>query len=189
MALLRALASLDWAGGLHENNHILRVDAVHVGILRWVRMQLRFHSRHIHGCGEGRNERGSRRRAGGCHEPCPGAYFPPPMCSGRKCDGGCCLGDACVPVPSYETDIVPILHARCTPCHFDGGIEDFDGGFELSTYTSVDNADIFIQSLVDDCRMPPVDGIPKLGVKPAPPLSATQRATLLNWLVCGAPNN
>jgi hypothetical protein len=96
--------------------------------------------------------------------------------------------DACsMPVPSYKTDIVPIMRMRCAPCHYDGGIEAFM--YDFSTYASVDNADVSIQNQVALCEMPPVAGIPKLGVKPAPPLSDAQRVTLFDWLVCGAPNN
>ena len=122
---------------------------------------------------------------------CPDAFFPEPMCMASKCDGGCCLGDACVPVPSYTADIVPILHARCSPCHFEGGIEDFSGpgGLNLSTYAAVDNADIAIQNRIADCNMPPLDGIKKYHVDAAAPLSQMQRVALLDWLVCGALNN
>jgi hypothetical protein len=127
---------------------------------------------------------------------CPDAYFPPATCMpavAKTCDGGCCLGSACFPVPSYSTDIVPILHARCSPCHFEGGIEDFGGpgGLPLTSWASVDNADIAIQNQVARCLMPPIDGIhtKMIHVDAAAPLSSAQRATLLDWLACGAPNN
>jgi hypothetical protein len=99
------------------------------------------------------------------------------------------LKNDCVkPVPSYKTDIMPILESRCTPCHFGGGIEAEI--YNFSTYAGVDNADIAIQGEIYACEMPPVDGIPEAGIKPgSPPLSDAQRATLWNWLVCGAPNN
>jgi|HubBroStandDraft_1064217.scaffolds.fasta_scaffold280726_2 hypothetical protein len=99
------------------------------------------------------------------------------------------LKNDCVhPVPSYTTDIVPILQSRCAPCHFNGGIEA--ALYDFSTYAGVDNADIAIQAEIYACKMPPVDGIPEAGVKPgSPPLTDAQRATLWNWLVCGAHNN
>jgi hypothetical protein len=124
---------------------------------------------------------------------CPDAYLPPQMCSVTKCDGGCCLGDACVAVPSYSADIVPLLHQRCSPCHFEGGIEDYTGpgGLPLTSWALIDNADIAIQNQVGTCRMPPTDGIhtKMFHVDAAAPLSTAQRATLLNWLACGVPNN
>jgi hypothetical protein len=96
--------------------------------------------------------------------------------------------DCMKPVPGYETDIVPILQSRCSPCHFNGGIES--AIYDFSTYAGVDNADIAIQGEIYACKMPPVDGIPEAGVKPgSPPLTEAQRAALWNWLVCGAPNN
>ncbi len=95
--------------------------------------------------------------------------------------------DCTMPSPSYKDDIVPILRMRCAPCHFEGGVEDFM--IDFSTWANVDNADVSIQNQLFLCDMPPVFGIPKLGVKPAPALSDTQRKTLYDWLRCGALDN
>ena len=50
-------------------------------------------------------------------------------------------------------------------------------------------ADARVDALLYACQMPPVLGIPKLHVKPAAPMPESERVTLFDWLVCGAPNN
>jgi len=58
-------------------------------------------------------------------------------------------------IVSYESDIAPIMHARCTPCHFpDGGKKKF-----LDTYAAVsDNIDDIITRIelpADSARFMP----------------------------------
>jgi hypothetical protein len=82
------------------------------------------------------------------------------------------------PKPSYESDVIPILQARCYGCH-----SSTDGGGPWPLTTLVDIQDWktqFIQD-VESCSMPPVDA----GAK----LSSDESTTLLGWLVCGAPDN
>jgi hypothetical protein len=79
--------------------------------------------------------------------------------------------------PSYAKDVAPAIQASCTPCHAPAGRE--------SNRLLTDYADAFANrgpalNQIHACRMPPVD---------APPLSAANRKILLDWLVCGAPNN
>jgi hypothetical protein len=88
---------------------------------------------------------------------------------------------ACInPPPSYATDIAPMLDQACnSTCHAPGV-----GPWPLSNYDDVfDWADI-ISNDVSLCKMPPEDAGAGNGQ-----LTDTQRATLLDWVACGSPNN
>lgn len=81
-------------------------------------------------------------------------------------------------MPSYGDAIAPIVSGKCNQCHTDGG--PGMGKFDFSTYSNV-YADR--QSMLDQiyaCRMPPSD---------ASALTDAERAALLDWFVCHAPNN
>jgi hypothetical protein len=90
------------------------------------------------------------------------------------------VGGACTPcdggVPSYQTDIVPILQTGCIPCHSPSGT----AGFYEDTYPEVQGQFGSMLSQLSLCAMPPING---------PQLSAEQRVTLSAWLTCGAPDN
>ena len=79
--------------------------------------------------------------------------------------------------PSYAKDVAPAIQSSCTPCHAPGG--------GASDRLLTDYADAFANrgsalNQIHACRMPP---------RGAPPLSDANRKILLDWLVCGAPNN
>jgi MYXO-CTERM domain-containing protein len=103
------------------------------------------------------------------------------------CDGppatGACPNDlpaACPsPPPSWSRDVQPIVAAHCAVCHSPTGINPTR---PFTTWQQVDGQRGDILSQVYACKMPPPDG----GV--APPVG-TERALLLGWLVCGAPDN
>ncbi len=82
-------------------------------------------------------------------------------------------------VPSYATDVAPIVSSVCAAmCHAPGGI--------AANRPMVDYASLFalkdaVLNQVSVCNMPPADANPALG--------EADRATLLAWIVCGAPNN
>jgi mono/diheme cytochrome c family protein len=88
-------------------------------------------------------------------------------------------------VPSYKTEIAPILQATCVPCHSPDGSEgsargkDNDGTSE-NTYALVSPQAQEMLLWTDNCSMPPSNG---------PVMSDAQRAALETWLVCGAPDN
>ncbi len=101
--------------------------------------------------------------------------------SSGSTSGSTCLDDlpgACPSTPpSYAKDVAPAIQASCTPCHAPGGRE--------SSRLLTDYASAFANrgpslNQIHACRMPPRD---------APPLSDANRKILLDWLVCGAPNN
>ena len=87
------------------------------------------------------------------------------------------LPASCPPgAPSYKTDIVPLIQLRCFPCHAPGG----QAGRPLNSYGALFAQRGSVLDQVDNCIMPPPT---------APALAATERAVLLVWLVCNAPNN
>jgi uncharacterized membrane protein len=80
------------------------------------------------------------------------------------------------PAPSYQSEVEPVLQARCLSCHSPGGV----GTPELNSYGLVHNNDIEVLAQLSACLMPPPD---------AGQLSSSERTTVLGWISCGAPNN
>jgi hypothetical protein len=80
-------------------------------------------------------------------------------------------------MPSYQTDIAPLLQNRCVPCHNPSGIESAK---PLNSYSAVYGLRSTVLTQVYGCQMPPTG---------AQPLDAAERQELLTWLVCQAPNN
>jgi hypothetical protein len=78
------------------------------------------------------------------------------------------------PAPTWAADAEPAIARACLACHGGQG----PASIVLSTWDDVSAHRREVLSQVYACRMPPDD---------APPLSADDRATLLAWLVCGAP--
>ena len=81
------------------------------------------------------------------------------------------------PAPSYRSDIDPLIGARCRTCHSAGGQES---SLPFMTYQEIFSRRSSVLNQVYGCRMPPAGS--------AAPTSA-ERAVLLAWLVCGAPDN
>lgn len=73
---------------------------------------------------------------------------------------------------------MPILGAKCNNCHSGEA-----GLWPLTDYHKVTAWRDLVFLDVVQCTMPPVDA----GAGAA--LSEVERATLLAWLACGAPNN
>jgi hypothetical protein len=101
---------------------------------------------------------------------------PGPADAGAACPSD--LPDACLAAPSYDADIAPLIARRCLDCHGDGGVEHTN--FDLTTYKSVFDLRTSVLTQVYGCLMPPGD---------AAALESTERADMLEWLVCHAPNN
>lgn len=85
------------------------------------------------------------------------------------------LPDACANAPSYTNDVAPVVAAHCASCHSPGGVE---GNHDFTTYQGIYQERSRVLPQVFGCRMPPGS---------AAPLSQSDRAVLLSWLVCGAP--
>jgi len=81
------------------------------------------------------------------------------------------------PMPSYKNDVAPIITNHCLKCHSPGGEE---AQIDLTNYPNVffQRQAVLTQSY--SCNMPP---------DPEPRLDSQERALLLGWLVCHAPNN
>ena len=96
--------------------------------------------------------------------------------------GAICPSDlpaACpAPPPSYRDRVSTIIESKCGPCHADGGVAV--AGHDFTTYGDVYRQRSAVLNQVYGCVMPPRD---------AGALTAEERATLLGWLVCKAPND
>jgi hypothetical protein len=89
------------------------------------------------------------------------------------------LPDNCpTPTPSYATDVKGIIDDKCNGCHANGGVGQSTEDF--STYDRIHSRRGPMLNQVYGCKMPPPD---------AGQLTADERAKLLGWLVCDAPNN
>jgi len=81
-------------------------------------------------------------------------------------------------VPSYASDVAPIIQARCEICH---AVNNAQRLWPLSDQKSVrDWSDTILQQ-IRACAQPP----PNSGYA----LTLDERQALEGWLVCGAPNN
>ena len=98
----------------------------------------------------------------------------------RFCPNDLPLPDAldCDAGPSYQNDIVPLIMARCFPCHFPGGIEASTHDFSKYSVILMQKSRILNQ--IHACLMPPAG---------QPDLDMMQRFTFQSWLICGARDN
>jgi hypothetical protein len=113
-----------------------------------------------------------------------GCTFCEPTIAGSVCTDNPvanCPNDlpaSCVtPAPSYETDVSPVIAAYCLTCHSPGGQE---ASYPLVTYDQVYATRSQVLDQIYSCRMPPNGQ--------AQPTEA-ERLLVLQWLVCGAPQN
>jgi hypothetical protein len=80
--------------------------------------------------------------------------------------------------PSFQADVEPIFASKCWGCHADGGVAV--NIRDLSSYDKIAAQRSLVLTQFYSCKMPPSDaGQP----------SADERAKMLAWLVCKAPNN
>jgi hypothetical protein len=102
---------------------------------------------------------------------------------------GCPFIDAStceVPVPSYSTDIAPMLDRACnSTCHAPGV-----GPWPLTDWGNVVDWSAIIQNDIESCAMPPPCPAPCApDAAESGSLTDSDRAMLLDWIACGAPNN
>jgi mono/diheme cytochrome c family protein len=79
-------------------------------------------------------------------------------------------------LPSYSADIAPIFTASCISCH---GVDGGPSYYPLTTYAESASVRTQILEQVLVCLMPPSPAV----------LSDAERAAVLTWVSCGAPNN
>lgn len=80
------------------------------------------------------------------------------------------------PAPSYTTDVVPVLDAKCNGCHTGG-----EGPWPLTNHDDVVHWRYQVLREVVQCTMPPPLSKPEL--------TEAERAMIVDWLMCGAPEN
>jgi hypothetical protein len=80
-------------------------------------------------------------------------------------------------VPSYQGQVSTIIQATCLKCHGAGG----PGTPSLVSYGAIHTNELEMLGQLVGCTMPPPDA--------GSLLDDADRASLLAWLVCGAPNN
>jgi hypothetical protein len=107
--------------------------------------------------------------AGGCGSP-----------EGQACPRD--LPTSCpTPAPSYSGQVAPIIKSKCAACHAPGGVE---AKTPLQTYDQVARLKTAsgneVLNQVYNCVMPQVG---------APQLMSDERQALLEWCICGDPNN
>jgi hypothetical protein len=87
---------------------------------------------------------------------------------------------SCPETPSYAKDIAPIVERACVPCHSPGGVA---ADRDLTTYENFVGLETtnFVQ--ISSCVMPPADAGPDAA------LTLQDRTEILEWFVCGSPDN
>jgi uncharacterized membrane protein len=80
-------------------------------------------------------------------------------------------------LPSYALEVAPIIEQRCATCHFPGNTQT---GVVFDEYDQVFSRRQTVLTRVYSCVMPP---------EGAASLTVQERRTLLQWFVCGAPEN
>jgi hypothetical protein len=116
------------------------------------------------GCGG--SDDGIPGASGGAAGSNGGDVCPDDLPGRAACDDG---------VPSYEREVAPIIEQRCNACHYPNNLQT---SAVWTDYDAVYARRRTIQSRIYSCVMPPQE---------APPLARAERSVLLEWLVCGAP--
>jgi hypothetical protein len=101
----------------------------------------------------------------------------------NSANGAACppaLPTTCPHAPSYAKDIAPLVGRACVPCHSPGGVA-FDR--DLTTYRNLLRLETTDVVQVNACLMPPADAGPDAA------MTLSDRRELLQWFVCGTPNN
>lgn len=90
------------------------------------------------------------------------------------------LPTGCTVAPSFSATVAPIMQRTCATCHTPGGVA---ADRDLTSYAHI--AELETTELVQlySCQMPPPDAGPTATLAPA------EREQLLQWFVCGYPDN
>jgi hypothetical protein len=89
--------------------------------------------------------------------------------------------------PSYAANVVPVVQVHCYECHADAGVEQSGSGIDLGSYEGLWHERGAVTTQLSECAMPPAMAAD--GMAPPVPTTAVERATILGWVVCGAPDN
>jgi hypothetical protein len=93
---------------------------------------------------------------------------------------GATLPSGCTVVPSFSATIEPLVERTCATCHSPGGVA---ADRDLTTYKNI--AELETTELVQlySCQMPTADAGPDAM------LSLAEREEMLQWFICGFPDN
>jgi hypothetical protein len=86
------------------------------------------------------------------------------------------------PAPSFDASVFAIFQRRCVICHEPGGQMP---GAPLMNYGEISARISTVETKIYSCLMPPDGGM----AMPTTPLTPEERKEVLDWLVCGHPNN
>lgn len=86
----------------------------------------------------------------------------------------------CPDTPSYVKDIAPLIERACVPCHSPGQVA---ADRDLTSYADLLRLETTSFVQIDGCVMPPADAGPDAE------LTLPERTEILQWFVCGSPNN
>ena len=90
------------------------------------------------------------------------------------------LPSGCPIAPSYRATIEPLVQRTCAGCHAPGGVA---ADRDLTTYASFARLETTDLIQLYSCQMPPADA----GADAM--LSPSEREAMLQWLLCGFPDN
>jgi cytochrome c5 len=103
---------------------------------------------------------------------------PPNLALGDDCPNDLPDDTACATAaPSYAEQTAAMIDQRCTVCHFFGNTQSTQ---IFETYDDVFDQKRGMLTQIYSCRMPPEGAVQ---------LSSEERKALLQWFVCGAPDN
>jgi hypothetical protein len=87
---------------------------------------------------------------------------------------------SCPATPSYAESIAPLVKRSCLPCHSPGQQAADRDLTSYANFVRLETTD-FVQ--VEACLMPPADAGPDAA------MSFADRTEMLQWFVCGSPDN
>jgi cytochrome c5 len=76
---------------------------------------------------------------------------------------------------SYAAGVGDTFETTCSQCHAPGGVEST---VPLTNYNEVSKRLTSVAGQLETCTMPPAG---------SPPISASDRQAILDWIACGAP--
>jgi hypothetical protein len=101
-----------------------------------------------------------------------------PLASAAACPPA--APSACSQTPSYAKAIAPLIERACVPCHSATGDA---ADRPLATYSDVELLETTSFVQINGCVMPPAEA----GADAA--LTLQERTEILEWFVCGSPDN
>ncbi len=86
----------------------------------------------------------------------------------------------CTVAPSFSATVEPLVQRTCAGCHGPGGVA---ADRDLTTYANVAQLEVTELVQLYSCQMPPADAGPDAM------LSLPEREAMMQWFICGYPDN